>query len=550
MSDNTFSQNGHKRAVLYARVSGDDRGKDGRNLKSQLDMGREYAQGRGYTVVAELHEDDRGASGASWELPQLSNVLAMAERREYDVLVVREIDRLSRNLAKQLIVEEELRRAGVVIEYVIGEYPDTPEGNLMKNVKGSVAEYEREKIKERMTRGRRIVVKSGRVMVGDKPPYGYRTIKEQHNGKNVVVGLEVYEEQARIIRTMFDWYTEGMGYGTIAHHLTDMGISTWLDSRPENTLKKRGYGEWATATIAYILKNQTYAGKWHYGKHGGENLIEVTVPAIVSEAQWQHVQDLMREHTQRSKRNTKHEYLMQYRLTCGCNYVMQARMVGRIGKKYPYYRCPSGSGSAIVAHPHCELPLFRADFVDALVWDWLKEWFQDPADLRHKLEAYKAEQDKNNAPILALLKTDDDLIADNQTQLDRLLDLYLSGTFDKDVLTERKARLETTIAKLEHERGELAKRLGHRPSDDEIEDLMTFAYGVAAGLEKADKDFAKRRKIIEVLNVRGIVTIENGERICTVSFILAQGEQGKRLTVPTGRSVGSCVKQSECCFVV
>ena len=68
----TFSANGHKRAVLYARVSGDDRGKDGRNLKSQLDMGREYANGHGYTIIAELAEDDKGASGASFELPQLS----------------------------------------------------------------------------------------------------------------------------------------------------------------------------------------------------------------------------------------------------------------------------------------------------------------------------------------------------------------------------------------------------------------------------------------------------------------------------------------------
>lgn len=47
-----------ERAVLYARVSGDDRGKDGRNLASQLEMGREYATQKGYTIIAELPEDD------------------------------------------------------------------------------------------------------------------------------------------------------------------------------------------------------------------------------------------------------------------------------------------------------------------------------------------------------------------------------------------------------------------------------------------------------------------------------------------------------------
>ena len=124
-----------KRAVLYARVSGDDRGKEGRNLAGQLEMGRKYAEEHGYTVVAELPEDDRGASGAVLDLPQLNRAREMAAGSEFDVLVVREMDRLSRALAKQLFVEQELKRSGVTIEYVLGEYPDTPEGGLMKHIK-------------------------------------------------------------------------------------------------------------------------------------------------------------------------------------------------------------------------------------------------------------------------------------------------------------------------------------------------------------------------------------------------------------------------------
>ena len=143
-----------KRTVLYARVSGDDRGNDGRNLISQLDMCRDYAKQQGYVIAAELAEDDRGASGAEIDLPQLNRIRKMAAAGEIDVLTVRELDRLSRNMVKQLIVEDELKRAGVTIEYVIGAYPDTPEGNLMKHVRATVAEYEREKITERMVRGR------------------------------------------------------------------------------------------------------------------------------------------------------------------------------------------------------------------------------------------------------------------------------------------------------------------------------------------------------------------------------------------------------------
>jgi site-specific DNA recombinase len=106
-----------KRAVLYARVSSDDRANEGRNLSGQLNMCRSHASEKGWTIVAELAEDDRGASGAELDLPQLNHFLGMASRREFDVLVVREIDRLSRSLPKRLFIEDELNKAGIHIEY-------------------------------------------------------------------------------------------------------------------------------------------------------------------------------------------------------------------------------------------------------------------------------------------------------------------------------------------------------------------------------------------------------------------------------------------------
>ena len=70
-------------------------------------MGREYAKDKGYTIIAELPEDDRGVSGVNIDLPQLNKVREMARAGQFDILIVRELDRLSRNLAKQLIVEDE-----------------------------------------------------------------------------------------------------------------------------------------------------------------------------------------------------------------------------------------------------------------------------------------------------------------------------------------------------------------------------------------------------------------------------------------------------------
>ena len=66
-----MSNNGHTRAVLYARVSSDDTGNDGSNLQSQLGMCREYAEQQGYSVIRELAEDERGASGADQQPPAI-----------------------------------------------------------------------------------------------------------------------------------------------------------------------------------------------------------------------------------------------------------------------------------------------------------------------------------------------------------------------------------------------------------------------------------------------------------------------------------------------
>jgi len=63
-------------------------------------------------------------------------MLDAAKRREFDVLLVYDPDRLARNMAKQLVLEEELRRYGVGIQYVGLRLGDSAEDRLLKNVRG------------------------------------------------------------------------------------------------------------------------------------------------------------------------------------------------------------------------------------------------------------------------------------------------------------------------------------------------------------------------------------------------------------------------------
>ena len=511
-----------KRAVLYARVSSDDRGNDGRNLAGQLEMCRDYAHGKGYHLVVELSEDDRGASGAAFELEQLNRIREMARARELDVLVVREVDRLSRSLAKQLIVEEELRRCDVQIEYVLGEYADTPEGRLNKHIRATIAEYEREKINERMKRGRYLKVKAGSTMFNGNPPYGYEEVQEA-NGKWV---LSVVPEQARIVEMIFTWYVHGDGksrpmtLAEITHRLSAMKVPTQLDLRGRANVKRRGYGVWGRGTVWTMLRNETYAGRWTYA----DTSLEVSVPAVISPELWKAAQARLAENKATSPRSLKHDYLLRRRVTCGkCGLKMQGKSKrGEAGGHlYFYYRCPALVRTVYVRH--CDLPIFRVDQVDPAVWDWVKSLLSVPDRFVEGLVAYQMRIDQENAPLRERLAVVDDLLGDNRVQLNRLLDLYLAGDFPKEVLTERRVRLESTIKALEAERCGLAARVeGQTLNAEEIEILRAFAVEAAQGLDIAEADPKARQRVIEMLDVQATLTVEDGKKVIYARCILGE----------------------------
>ena len=509
-----------KRAVLYARVSGDDRRNEDRNLTGQLTMCRDYARSRGYEIVTELAEDDRGASGAAFELEQLNRASEMARNGAFDVFVTREIDRLSRNLAKQLIVEAELKRFGVTIEYVLGEYPDTPEGRLNKHIKATIAEYEREKITERTTRARRLKVQAGSTMFNGNPPYGYKEI-QLANGH---WALEIVPEEARVVRLIFSWYVSGDGVGGsltlagITHRLTQMGIPTQIDSRGRANVKKRAVGTWARGTVWTMLKNETYSGHWTFADTG----LEVRVPPIIDHDLWEAAQARLASNRVDAPRNVKHEYLLRRRVTCGrCGLKMRGvyKPPAVTKRPYFYYRCPANART-LRAHD-CDMPIFRTDAVDPMVWGWVRSFLADPSTIAVGLEAKRVERESENRPLRERLAVVEDLLADSRVQLERLLDLYLTGQFPKDVLTDRKVRLEETIQTLDRERAGLLSFLEARAlTDEQISNVQEFAVRVGRGLDEVEQDYEVQRRLVELLDVRVILNAEDGQRVAYARCML------------------------------
>jgi len=166
---------------------------------------------------------------------------------EFEVLLVAAPDRLARNYVHQVLLLEELQGRGCRVEFLERPMSQDPNDQLLLQIRGAVAEYERTLIAERMRRGRLAKLRSGQLLPWLRVPFGYRTDPERPRDP---AGLRVEEYEAAIIRQMFAWYLEqGATLGTIARRLTEGGILT-----------PTGKISWSRSTIRGILKNPAYVG--------------------------------------------------------------------------------------------------------------------------------------------------------------------------------------------------------------------------------------------------------------------------------------------------
>jgi len=561
-----------KRAVLYARVSYDDHTREGRNLQGQLDMCRTYALEKGWSIVAELAEEDRGASGARLDLPQLNVVLEWARQRRFDVLVVRELDRLARSLPKQLLVESILTKAGVKIEYVIGEYPDTAEGTFLKNVRAAIAELERLKIAERTTRGKILAVQAGNVMVANRPPYGYE--KYYRNGQTK---LRIREDEARIVRLIFAWYGQGdeegikRSMGKIAQRLIAMGVPTYFDLHPHLANRKsRRVGFWSIATIQAILREPAYKGQWHYLKHhmvGGhkvprpvEEQIAVAIPAIVNEATWLAAQ------TRRGQPGTnagpvmrQSKYLLTSHIVCGLCHARLFGMMSRGSKAkssgYTYYY---GCGNRLfgTSRPRsCNLPYYAAEKLETAVWNWVEARVADRDVLAHELLVLEATWVERTATLRTELAQVQARLAQCETQQQTLLDRYLDGTLSRAAWGAQDTPLRSMLHQLTQEQATLTAQLASgNITEAQKASLHKFAGRLHARLQAASDLHAAKHHLLKVLNLQVVLDTDGAGKFeahvsCLLGPLDAPGDQvplSAQLALPPGRRLRASKGETAC----
>jgi site-specific DNA recombinase len=501
------------RAAVYARVS-TTRQAQAQTIEQQLDRLQAAVAERGWTLEEQHVYRDDGYSGTSLGRPGLDRLRDHAALAELDLVLVTAPDRLARNYVHQVLLIDELGRHGCQVEFLDRPMSHDPHDQLLLQIRGAVAEYERTLIAERMRRGRQAKLRAGTLLPWTTPPFGYRLDPERPRD---AAGVRVEQAEAVLVAQLFDWYLEPQAtVYRLTKRLTDLGVPT-----------PTGKPRWNAASVRGILRNPAYTGRAQTNRtrvvparrrksallpvgpgeshtpRPAEDWIAVPVPPIVSEETFAQVQAKLDTNQQSAARNTRHQHLLRALVSCGaCRLACTMR---RTQAGYRYYLCRGRTDALRVAQgQRCTARYIPVEQLDQLVWSDLCALLGDPAQVAHALErarggAWLPQQ------LQARQATIRQALGQLERQQQRLLDAYLAEVVGLAELERKRQELDRRRATLATQQRQLdavaQQRLELRAVADGIE---AFCQTVRAGLATAT--FAQRRLLVELLIDRVIIT--------------------------------------------
>lgn len=255
-----------KRSAIYARYSSDLQSPS--SIEDQLRLCRAYAerQGQGWTVVATF--EDRAVSGVGVDhRPGYQQLMtaALSPARPFDVILVEDLSRLTREISETDTLYRRLRLRGIDLVGVSDGVDTSRRGAAVHiALKGVMNAIYLDDLAAKTHRGL-----EGRVVRGMSPGgrlFGYRTVSvpdESHAGKrDAPTRFEIDEREADVVRRIFRDYSAGRSMKAIAHRLNAEGIPF----PAKDTKRGPARRGWAVSTIQVMLRNEKYAGVWVWNR--------------------------------------------------------------------------------------------------------------------------------------------------------------------------------------------------------------------------------------------------------------------------------------------
>lgn len=497
------------KALIYCRVSTEDQEREGTSLGSQVKACLKLARERGHEVPEEYIFREVW-SGAEMDRPLLNKARDLIRGKEVNAAIFFSTDRLARNPIHIAIIAEECEKRGIDLIFVTEPLDNSPEGQLIRYVKGYAAQIEREKIRERTVRGKREKAKLG-LIPGATKCYGYDYVSGE--GRRVV-----NEEEAAVVRKIFHWYVEGgLSLYQLCLKLMDMDVPA-----------PKGGSLWRTDTLSDMLRNERYVGKTYFGKYASakaknprkantrypntarvlkprEEWLEIpgVTPAIVDKRLFDAAQERLLRNLNLSSRNRKRPYLLSGYLFCSnCGRRFAGSCQIDNGKERRFYYC-TGTSKVSKEIP-CTTKRLNAELVEKQIWDEVKKALTNPETIIAELERRQNESDaqgKWQQHLEDILKR----LEANRRQQARLVTLYRYGEIDDEFILRENRKLKNEQKMLEGDKVRLEAQLNASiPSVDQVKLVREYCRRAARNIERFT--FEEKRLALEALQVRVIAT--------------------------------------------
>ena len=539
-----------KSVALYARVSSDAQAKNA-TVESQVEALKRRAQADGHIVLPQDVYVDAGFSGATLVRPALERLRDRAAEGGIDLLYIHSPDRLARKYAYQVLLLDEFRQAGIEVVFLFGPTQHTAEDELLVQVQGMIAEYERAKIMERYRRGKIHRARQGLVNPLSGAPYGYLYVKKSDEGP---ARFQVVLHEAKVVRWVFELLVhQHKSIGEVTRRLNKKKIPT-----------RRGAACWDRTTVWAMLRNPAYMGKAAFGKTESiergvvlrpirgketprrskssfrdtppEKWIWIEVPALVSAELFEAAQAQLKRNKRMAQRNARGErYLLQGLTVCAqCGYAFYGKTVSRASAKgnmpHSYYRCVGTDAYRFAGERICKTPQVRADTLDEYVWQAVGEVIKHPQRLRQEWARRQA-SDGVPEDVRQHREEAQRHLTSQEKALQRLLDAYEAGAVD---LPDLKARSDRVRERIERARDDLAEAQAKEASAVELRAIAArledFASRVRDGLDHLS--WLERRQLIRTLVSR----VEVDEEEVTVVYRLPNPTPPRAGPAPSGPS--------------
>jgi site-specific DNA recombinase len=506
------------RTALYARVS-TERQERQQTIDSQLTALRAWAAANGHQLAEEHVFRDEGYSGGRLDRPGLDALRDAVRDGAVGVVAVLTPDRLARKYAYQVLLLEEFCRAGCEVVFLQHPISDDPNDQLLLQIQGAIAEYERAVLGERFRRGKLQRARDGHYL-GGRAPYGYRYVPRH----DAVPGhLVVDEAEADLVRTLYGWL--------IDERMTIRQILKRLNGGPH--LPRSGRHAGSPSTVHHILADPIYAGTAYANRYAyvpaakprtrrgprtseatcrrlkpREQWIAIPVPALVDAETWDRAQAQLAHNAALSFRNnSRHNYLLRCLLTCEtCGLAMYGITRPATARKpeRQYYECRGKDCILSARTAACPSRSIKAQDIEAAVWDHVAALLAEPerllAQFDHLAAAAEAGTARERAAELQIRARLDRVARADK----RLLDAYEAGAVNLAELTERRRHLAEERRTLERQWEErLRLRQQCAQAETVRTNLAAFCTRIRSRLDAAT--FDEKQVILQLVIERIIV---------------------------------------------